>query len=205
MAALERHPEHTSPTRTRPTLGKDGQLPIEDFDPETLTERNYIHASALMRRSAFELVGGYDVGMRTSRYEDWDLLHGSLSAGCAVLRFAGRCCKYRKHPVASRGAHLNFARWAAWRAKRLQLTVGINHPRLFAPRALIGRISRLPGRLLRREVSAHFSVLFLGITIVMRDARARSARRPGPSLRAAVFADRHLWRPSGRDNVRQPQ
>jgi glycosyltransferase involved in cell wall biosynthesis len=37
-----------------------GTYPVEPFSVESLVERNYINASALMRRASLERVGGYD-------------------------------------------------------------------------------------------------------------------------------------------------
>jgi glycosyltransferase involved in cell wall biosynthesis len=184
LAALKAHPgTHFVYTEVEYFGAESGSYPIEAYNPETLTERNYVHASALMRRASFQEVGGYDLGMRTSRYEDWDLWLRLAERGLHGFALRRPLLQYRKHPTASRGTP-NFAsvRGVA-REIRLASQLQDNHPTLFAPHALMRRISRLPGRVLRREISTHFTGLFLGISLVMLGRSALGlSRRPTSSL-----------------------
>jgi len=51
------------------------------FDPDRLLRWNYIHASALYRRSVWEQNRGYDGTMPVQGYEDWDFWLGALEHG----------------------------------------------------------------------------------------------------------------------------
>ncbi len=51
------------------------------FDPDRLLQWNYIHASALYRRSVWEQNCGYDGAMPVQGYEDWDFWLGALEHG----------------------------------------------------------------------------------------------------------------------------
>ena len=51
------------------------------FDPDRLLQWNYIHASALYRRSVWEQNRGYDGAMPVQGYEDWDFWLGALEHG----------------------------------------------------------------------------------------------------------------------------
>jgi glycosyltransferase involved in cell wall biosynthesis len=168
LSALVAHPgTHFAYSAVEYFGSETGSYPIEAYSAETLTERNYVHASALMRRSAFEDVGGYDLGMRTSRYEDWDLWLRFAERGLRGVMVPLPLLHYRRHPAASRGTLSLRSFRAVMREVRLASQLQDNHPDLFASRALLGRLSRLPGRVFRREVSARFSVLLLGVSAVM--------------------------------------
>ena len=67
------------------------------YDPRRLLVENLSVATAVVRRAAFDLVGGYQTDMIYG-FEDWDFWLALLSAGCH-----GRCVPeplfmYRKHP-----------------------------------------------------------------------------------------------------------
>ena len=51
------------------------------FEPDRLLQWNYIHASALYRRSVWEQNRGYDGAMPVQGYEDWDFWLGALEHG----------------------------------------------------------------------------------------------------------------------------
>lgn len=51
------------------------------FDPDRLLQWNYIHASALYRRTIWEQNRGYDGTMPVQGYEDWDFWLGALEHG----------------------------------------------------------------------------------------------------------------------------
>jgi glycosyltransferase involved in cell wall biosynthesis len=146
---------------------RTGSYPVEEFSAESLAERNYVHASALMRTSAFRAVGGYDPRMTNARCEDWDLWLAFADRGFAGILVRRPLLRYRAHRAASR----NTLAWTSgqfW-ARNLRMVARLqdNHPVLFAPRALVHRLARLPRRVLKHEVSARFAVLLVGMYGVM--------------------------------------
>jgi glycosyltransferase involved in cell wall biosynthesis len=54
---------------------------VGPFDPERLLDWNFIHASALFRRSIWEQNSGYDGTMPVQGLEDWDFWLGALEHG----------------------------------------------------------------------------------------------------------------------------
>jgi glycosyltransferase involved in cell wall biosynthesis len=144
-----------------------GTYPVEEFDPNSLAERNYIHASALMRRAAFECVGGYDEQMATARCEDWDLWLGFAEHDLPGVLVRKPLLRYRRYATTSRNT-LDWRSLSLWR-RNLAMAGRLreNHPRLFAPGALIRRLARLPRRLLSGDVSPRFAVLLVGLYVAM--------------------------------------
>jgi glycosyltransferase involved in cell wall biosynthesis len=166
-----------------------GSYPVEEFDPDSLAERNYIHASALMRRDAFEAVGGYDPALAGARCEDWDLWLACADRQLYGVFVRRPLLRYRLHPTSSRNT-LAWRSPALWRrnlvmAARLQ----DNHPRLFATPALMRRVLRLPSRLLRKQVSVKFAALLVSFygAMLVRDAW-RSGRSIASKTRRGTLA-----------------
>jgi glycosyltransferase involved in cell wall biosynthesis len=58
-----------------------GRWHVGPFDMDRLLHWNYIHASALYRRSVWEQNGGYDGAMPVQGLEDWDFWLGALEHG----------------------------------------------------------------------------------------------------------------------------
>src|ERR1700722_17294861 len=54
---------------------------VGPFDSERLLNWNFIHCSALYRRSIWEQNGGYDGGMAVQGLEDWDFWLSALERG----------------------------------------------------------------------------------------------------------------------------
>jgi GT2 family glycosyltransferase len=140
---------------------KTGSYAVEEYHPDSLAERNYVHASALMRRASFERVGGYDSSMATARCEDWDLWLAFAERGLAGALVSKPLLGYRQHSLGSR----NTLAWRSWRVLRRNLLMATrlqdNHPRLFAPSRLLRRISRLPARVRCGEASPRFALLLM--------------------------------------------
>lgn len=67
------------------------------FDPDRLLEWNYIHASALYRRSVWEQNRGYDSTMPVQGYEDWDFWLGALEHGWEFAYIPEVFFDYRQH------------------------------------------------------------------------------------------------------------
>jgi GT2 family glycosyltransferase len=167
-----------------------GTYPIEAFDVETITERNYINASALMRRTAFDAVGGYDPSMRASRYEDWDLWLRFAERGRRGVMVPKRLLHYRRHPRASRGT-LDLRSIAGVRREvELASQLQDNHPALYTPRRILRRLKRLPARIWTREVTWRFGLFYGGFAGMMlaRMVLQRVRRAPGSDRR--TFQDR---------------
>jgi glycosyltransferase involved in cell wall biosynthesis len=60
---------------------RTGRWHVGPFDPNKLLQWNYIHASALYRRSVWEQNRGYDGTMPVQGLEDWDFWLGALEHG----------------------------------------------------------------------------------------------------------------------------
>ena len=67
------------------------------FDPNRLLQWNYIHASALYRRSVWEQNRGYDSTMPVQGYEDWDFWLGALEHGWEFAYIPEVFFDYRQH------------------------------------------------------------------------------------------------------------
>ena len=67
------------------------------FDPDRLLQWNYIHASALYRRSVWEQNRGYDSTMPVQGYEDWDFWLGALEHGWEFAYIPEVFFDYRQH------------------------------------------------------------------------------------------------------------
>ena len=91
-------------------LGPAGWMPNQDFDADLLRERNYIPATALIRRSLWQELGGWlesgwglDDDRRNARAEDWDFWLRALDAGARFSCIPEVTWTYRYH-----GANLWF-------------------------------------------------------------------------------------------------
>lgn len=60
---------------------RTGRWHVGPFDPDRLLHTNYIHCSALYRRSVWEQNDGYDGTMPVQGAEDWDFWLGALENG----------------------------------------------------------------------------------------------------------------------------
>jgi glycosyltransferase involved in cell wall biosynthesis len=68
------------------------------FDMKRLLFRNFIHASALYRRSVWEQNGGYDGTMPVQGYEDWDFWLGAVEHGWQLTYLPEVFFDYRQAP-----------------------------------------------------------------------------------------------------------
>lgn len=85
--------------------------PALDFDRALLARRPYFTASALIRRAAFDAVGGYSAEMARG-YEDWDLYLSMAERGWEGVAVPEALFHYRQHRVASRNS-MSFREWLA--------------------------------------------------------------------------------------------
>ncbi len=180
VAALDNDPTaHFAYTDVAYFGAATGTYPIEDFNVETLTERNYVHGSALMRRPSFDQIGGLDPTLASARCEDWDLWLAFAERGFAGVRVAKPLLRYRQHYAPSRNTLTLRSPRVLRRNILMAARLQDNHPALFATRALVRRLSRLPSRLLRGSVTVRFALLltsFYGVMLarsVWRTGRAR--------------------------------
>lgn len=67
-----------------------------EFDPRRMIFENLCAATALIRREAFDAVGGYRIEM-TAGYEDWDFWIALAGAGWRGVRVAEPLFEYRQH------------------------------------------------------------------------------------------------------------
>ena len=111
---------------------------VPEFDPDRLCFRNFMPTTALLRRLAFDAVGGYSTDM-VHGYEDWDLWLGFAERGFQAARIQRVLYEYRvRTGTRSQGAEL------AHRALIEQMRR--NHPGFFTPtRRARGFVKRVPG------------------------------------------------------------
>jgi glycosyltransferase involved in cell wall biosynthesis len=74
----------------------EGLMGTDVWDPIALHERNYIDAMALVKRTAWEQVGGYR-RMPVGGWEDYDFWLKFAEAGLDALRVPEILCRYRQH------------------------------------------------------------------------------------------------------------
>jgi glycosyltransferase involved in cell wall biosynthesis len=73
-----------------------GVIGTDLWNPESLAQQNYIDAMALIRRTAWQTVGGYR-RMPAQGWEDYDLWLKFAEAGLLVHRLPEILCRYHKH------------------------------------------------------------------------------------------------------------
>jgi len=75
-----------------------GRWVVGTFKAERLLHSNFIHASALYRRSIWEQNGGYDWTMPVQGLEDWDFWLGALEHGWQFIYLPEVFFDYRQAP-----------------------------------------------------------------------------------------------------------
>ena len=111
-----------------------GRLAFPDPDPYRMLYRSIVSATSLVRRSAWDAIGGFDPDI--PRYEDWDFYLGALERGLTGVRVDGVTLLYRRH----RGSKVDVDRSgyrAAYRAIRAK------HARLYSRANELARESSL--------------------------------------------------------------
>jgi glycosyltransferase involved in cell wall biosynthesis len=76
-----------------------GEVRFPPFDPYRMLYRSIVGWLGLVRREAFDQVGGYDTGL--SGFEDWDIMLGFLEAGWSAAGVDEVVLEYRKHDTSS--------------------------------------------------------------------------------------------------------
>ncbi|MBM4359609.1 MAG: glycosyltransferase [Deltaproteobacteria bacterium] len=98
LAALERAPARVAYAYTPMDLfgTETGRFPSRPFAPRSLVVGNFVHVSALVRREAFEQVGGFDPNLRLG-WEDYDLWLRLLDRGFHGTFVPETALQYRRH------------------------------------------------------------------------------------------------------------
>ena len=78
--------------------GPTGLMNWIDWDPDRLREGNYIDAMAMLRRGAFEEVGGYATDPALYGWEDFDLWLAFANRGMHGVRVPDFVARYRQSP-----------------------------------------------------------------------------------------------------------
>ena len=125
LAALRAAPPSTgyAYTQMRYFGAAEGIYRSKPFGRWKLIRGNFINASALVRREAFEAAGGFDPGL--TGHEDHALWVALLEHGWTGVFVAEPLLRYRRHEGASRNT-LTRAR-----LRELHADVAVRHPRLF--------------------------------------------------------------------------
>lgn len=97
--ALESAPSKTAYAYTKMRLfgTQAGIFESRPFDRKALLNGNFVHASALIRRSVFDMAGGFDRSWRLG-YEDYELWVRILSMGYGGVFVPQPLLNYRRHP-----------------------------------------------------------------------------------------------------------
>jgi glycosyltransferase involved in cell wall biosynthesis len=180
LAALMREPGAALAYADGTYVGtRNGPVPLQPFDVESLAEGAYAPCLALMRRSSCEQVGGYDVRLTPYRCEDWDMWLSFAERGMTGVLVRKPLWFYRKHGRSRVRAVLSLA--GLEREYGTIAHLQDKHPQLFSTRKLIRRLARLPGRLWRRDVSLRFAMLLttfyavmLARTVLLRTGHGRA-------------------------------
>jgi glycosyltransferase involved in cell wall biosynthesis len=125
LAALQAAPPSVAYayTQMRYFGAAEGIYRSKPFSRRRLIRGNFVNASALVRRDAFEAAGGFDPGL--TGHEDHGLWVALLAQGRGGVLVAEPLLRYRRHAEASRNT-LTRAR-----LRDLHADVAIRHPRLF--------------------------------------------------------------------------
>ena len=133
LAALRDHPDaHFAYTPARFFGARTGTFPTEPFAVETLSERNYVNACALIRRESLHQVGGYNCNMTGSRNEDWDFWLSFAERGLPGVMVPHQLLWWRQHETGSRGTLRLNSLSDLRREAHMALLLRNNHPSLFS-------------------------------------------------------------------------
>jgi glycosyltransferase involved in cell wall biosynthesis len=125
LAALQGAPPWTgyAYTQMRYFGAAEGIYRSKPFGRGKLIRGNFVNASALVRREAFEAAGGFDPGL--TGHEDHALWVALLERGWGGVFVGEPLLRYRRHTASSRNTLTRS------RLRELHADVAIRHPRLF--------------------------------------------------------------------------
>jgi glycosyltransferase involved in cell wall biosynthesis len=168
MRALQHAPDAAFAYSDGTYIGsRNGTFHVDDFQSERLAEGGYAVCLALMRKSLFERVGGYDVEMAALRCEDWDLWLTFAEQGLWGVRIPKPLWYYRRHLESSRNSWNLVTIGGLLRELRLIARLQDKHGSLYTRPLLFGRIRRIPRRLVHHELSLRQAVLMAIFCSVM--------------------------------------
>ena len=110
------------------------------FDPRALAEVNFVHASAMVRRSVLFEVGAWNPAWNIG-YEDHELWVRMLYRGYTGTYVPGALLRYRRHGPSRNHIQRSVARNLHWK-------LIVNYPRLF-----VSSILKRPDRALRAVIT----------------------------------------------------
>lgn len=124
MARLENTPADTGYAYGQMEYfdSRTGIFQSQEFDPQALARGNYICATSLIRKDAFDAAGGFDRGF--AHREDWEFYIRLLHKGYRGAFLAEPVLRYRKHKEPTRSKSKLPKRLAATRLEYL-------YPRFF--------------------------------------------------------------------------
>jgi glycosyltransferase involved in cell wall biosynthesis len=135
---------------------RSGQWHVGPFDRDRLLYTNYIHCSALYRRSVWEQNQGYDGTMPAQGAEDWDFWLGALEHGWQFVYVPEVFFEYRQaeESMITRlrafenqlETFLSMKHGLLYRRAWLSLTGELQSPRLLSRRLVTLLMSRLNGK-----------------------------------------------------------
>src|ERR1035437_4765215 len=107
---------------------KTGRNHVPDFELRRMLSWNYIDACAIFRKSAWERCGGYDEGMPTQGFEDWDFWCRIALSGGGFHHVDEVLFDYRVRNDSMSSGMETPERMSAilrhMRAKRIEVTIG---------------------------------------------------------------------------------
>jgi glycosyltransferase involved in cell wall biosynthesis len=126
LGALRSAPAFVAYAYTKMQLFGADQAPYDSrpFDPRALRFHNFVNASALIRRTPFEAVGGWNPDFRIG-HEDHELWIRLLASGYEGVLVPAPLLRYRRHPGGSRNS------LSIWARRKLLADVAIRHPALY--------------------------------------------------------------------------
>ncbi|MBM3667239.1 MAG: glycosyltransferase family 2 protein [Actinobacteria bacterium] len=80
-----------------------GEIRFPDWDPYRLLYRSIVGWIGMIRREAYEQVGGFDPAM--GGFEDWDFMLGALEHGWVAAQVPEVVLEYRKHETSMLEGH----------------------------------------------------------------------------------------------------
>jgi glycosyltransferase involved in cell wall biosynthesis len=153
---------------------RGGPWTVGAFDARRLACGNFIDACAVIRRSTWEALGGYDEGMPIPGWEDWDLWLRVLESGRWTFHYVPEpLFRYRVH-AASMQARLhgpeNVSALIGYMAEKHRDFFGPRFPRIWA--TLLEELVALRGE----RAHAAEAVATLGHTLAARDEELASVK-----------------------------
>lgn len=158
---------------------RTGRVPFVPFDLESLAQGALATCCALMRRSAWDVVGGLDPGIPLC--EDWDLWLAFAECGYTGVMLHEVLWGYRHHGRSM--VHRTFRSWADMRREyRLIAHLQDHHPDTFAVHRLLSRLRAAQRRVVCGQMQSRVALKLLGFYGVMLARALLGLRRARPRI-----------------------